>query len=51
MSDNIELKNQSMALRWVSDNIKNFGGNPNKITILGFNSSAIFAHYHYQCQL
>ncbi|PSN30849.1 hypothetical protein C0J52_16130 [Blattella germanica] len=29
------LKDQVMALRWVQQNIENFGGNPNSVTIFG----------------
>ncbi|KAB0797805.1 hypothetical protein PPYR_08798 [Photinus pyralis] len=40
------LKDQSLALRWVKDNIKHFGGDPDKITIYG-NSAGSASVYHH----
>ena len=33
--DNLGLKDQTMALRWVKENIGRFGGDPNNITVAG----------------
>lgn len=32
---NMGLKDQTMGLRWVQENIGYFGGDPNKVTLLG----------------
>ncbi|KAJ8924272.1 hypothetical protein NQ315_007064 [Exocentrus adspersus] len=41
------LKDQSLAMRWVKDNIKYFGGNPDSITLTGLSAGAASVHYHY----
>ncbi|CAL8134364.1 unnamed protein product [Orchesella dallaii] len=43
-SGNWGLKDQALAIEWVHDNIKAFGGDPNKIIIGGMSSSAATAH-------
>ena len=35
IEDNLGLKDQQVALKWVHQHIKSFGGNPEKITIYG----------------
>ncbi|CAN7980048.1 unnamed protein product, partial [Ixodes pacificus] len=45
-SGNAGLHDQLLAMKWVKENIRNFGGNPDDITLLGQSAGAISIGLH-----
>ncbi|XP_049799890.1 esterase FE4-like [Schistocerca nitens] len=43
---NLGMKDQVLALKWIKQNIRGFGGNPDEVTISGQSSGGSAVHYH-----
>ncbi|EJY57416.1 AAEL017553-PA, partial [Aedes aegypti] len=44
---NMGMKDQRLAFQWVQENIAQFGGNPNNVTLFGCSAGSIACQLHY----
>nr|QTY40900.1 venom polypeptide precursor [Doratifera vulnerans] len=47
VAGNAGLKDQAFALQWIQRNIKNFGGDPDSVTLTGHSTGSACVYYHY----
>ncbi|KAI1871230.1 uncharacterized protein JN550_004675 [Neoarthrinium moseri] len=43
---NLALEDQALALRWIQKHIKDFGGDPERVTLAGESAGAVYTHAH-----
>jgi len=43
---NMALKDQVFAFKWIQNNIENFGGDKDSVTIFGESAGGISSHFH-----